>query len=66
MQDGATAKEVGGEVEQGVITELLTLYSTTLTIMSESAQFVCASAKVHAGNDMGQNKHDIKETTATK
>lgn len=42
---------------------LLHSSSQTLTIMSQSAPFVCASAKGRAGNDMGRNKHDIKETT---
>lgn len=37
--------------------------SQTLTIMSQSAPFVCASAKGRAGNGMGRDKHDIKERT---
>lgn len=33
----------------------------TLTIMSQSVRFVCASATGRAGNDKERNKQDVKK-----
>lgn len=57
---GASKGEVGGgdlnRCTLVSVRELLHSSSQTLTIMSQSARFACASAKGRAGNQKGRNK----------